>query len=95
MSQTEDLVKSWLEARNLKTEADRIANGARCDLANAINALGKRLLPGSDDRDDAPEQVTVWVPLGEEQEQMLVVKGTRGYGDGDYSMDFLGEKRKI
>lgn len=96
MNQTQELIESWLRAKTRKDEADRIANSAKCALANAINDLGKRLMPELPrGQGELPEQVTSWVPLDEEYERLLVIQKKKGYGDGDYSLEFRGEKRKI
>lgn len=94
MSQTADLIKSWLSAKNIMDEATRVASRADTDLINALNNLGKRLMV-SPDGQETPEKVVVWAPLDEQHERMLVIKKTKGYGRGDYHMEFLGEKRKI
>ncbi len=95
MSQTLQLIQSWCEAKKHKEEADSAASRAEASLTKAANVLGERLAVGPNGKDDAPEQVCVWVPFDEEHEQLLMVRKSKGYGKGDYEMKFHGEKRKI
>lgn len=98
MSETTDLIKNWLSSQTCKEDRDRAAKTADCDLTNAINALGKRMLPKSMEKnsENAAREVCAWVPLNEREEQMLVIKkSSRMSGSGDYDIRFVGEKRDI
>lgn len=97
MSQTLNMIMSWQDAKKSKEDADRAANTAKCNLTNAVNALGKRMLPKDAQKGvhGGAEKVCVWVTVTEGEEQLLTVTKAGRISDGDYDIEFQGERRNI
>lgn len=79
--ETSEFIRRWERAEQRLDAARREVSAAQCELANATNALGKRLDPG--DMADG-ETIAIWMRVGTgDREDLLAIKKR---GESDYSV---------